>query len=120
MSYNIDMIRRIDLISSPETINTDWSSPIVSLDNRFGPFSISFKYANGVAPNMNVYVQFSNTEESGDFASLVETLVNVSDASGNLIYDLNGAGTQYARIFVDVVSGSIDVTQIRYIAQQAH
>lgn len=114
------MIRRIDLLDAPETVSADWSSPIFSLDNRFGPLSVSVKYENGTGVDMNVYVQMSNTNEPNDFASILETQIAINDASGNLVYDLNGAGVQFCRIFIQVSSGSIDVTQIRYIGQQAH
>lgn len=120
MSYNIDMIRRIDVIETPETVSTNWSSPIWSLDNRFGPFSVSVKYANGVTPNMKVFFQVSNTENENDFASIAPTEAVVTDSSGTILYDLDGTGVQFGRIFIQVISGSIDVVQIRYIGQQAH
>jgi hypothetical protein len=120
MSYNIDMIRRLDLLEAPETVTTDWSSPIFSLDNRFGPLSISVRYEGGTGADMNVYVQMSNTDDPADFASITETQVPINDASGNIVYDLNGTGVQFCRIFVQVNAGTIDVTQIRYIGQQAH
>lgn len=120
MSFNIDMIRRIDLLETPETVSTDWSSPIFSLDNRFGPFSLSIRYENGTGASMKVFFQVSNEEETDTFASIAATEADINDASGNIIYDLDGTGVQFGRIFIQVTSGTIDVTQIRYIGQQAH
>lgn len=120
MSFNIDQIRKVEIIDTPETVNTDWVSPSWSLDNRFGEFSLQIKYENGVAPDIKLYLQVCNTNEDGDFASIAETEALILDDSGTIIYDLNGSGVSYMRVYIVVLSGSIDVSRIFYVAQQAH
>lgn len=113
-----DQIRKKQLLSSPETVNGDWASPSVSLDDRTGPFSISVKYENGITPNMKAYVQLSNDDVS--FGDITESELTIADADGTLIYDLEGSGAQYARIRISVTSGSVDVVQIKFVASQTH
>lgn len=113
-----DQIKKKDLIESTETVNTDWTSPSVSLDDRADAFSILFKYDNGTTVDMKVYLQLSNDDET--FGSITESLVTITDANGSILFDLDGSGAQYARIFIEVTTGSIDVTRIRYTGGQFH
>lgn len=121
MSYNIDSIRRKVILEAPETVSTTWASDSWSLDNRFGPFSIVTRYANGNgAVNMSVYFQVSNTQEDADFTDIVETRVNLTDDSGVINYDVDGTGFLFGRIKIVVTAGTLDVTLISYAGQQAH
>jgi hypothetical protein len=113
-----DQIKKKQLLLAPETINTDWNSPSVSLDDRISAFSISVLYENGVGADLKVYVQLSNDDEN--FATIEESLALIVDSSGVVLFDLNGSGAQYARIFIEVTAGSIDVIEIKYVAVQAH
>lgn len=108
------------LIEAPETVTMTWTSPFISIDDRVGAFSILFKYANGVAADMKVYVQLSDTEEDADFTTVTESEAIINDASGNVLYDLNGSGAQYLRILVEVTAGTIDVETIRFTGSQFH
>jgi len=105
-----------NLIDAPETINSDWNSPSVSLDDRFGAFSVMLRYENGAAADMKVYLEFSN--DNVNFARLLETEGAITDSSGTVLYDVSSSGTQYARISVVVTAGSIDVEEIRYTGGQ--
>lgn len=121
MSY-IDQIRKKKLIESPETVNTDWASPSVSLDDRLGPFSISLKYENGSSVNMNVYIQLSNDDINyGDISDdSGPVFAQITDSTGVVLFDLEGSGAQYARIRIEVVAGSIDVVEIKFVGSQLH
>jgi len=114
----IDQIRKRQLLSAPETVNTDWTSDSTSLDDRAGAFSLSVKYENGTGVNMKVYVQLSNDDEA--FGDIEESEVVITDNSGTVIFDLEGSGAQYARIRIEVTAGSIDVIDIKYVASQFH
>lgn len=114
----LDQIRKKQLISSPETVNTDWATPSTSLDDRTGAFSLSLKYDNGLGVNMKVYIQLSNDDI--DFGDIADSEVVITDASGTVIFDMEGSGAQYARMRIEVVSGSIDVLEAKYVGSQFH
>lgn len=115
-----DQIKKKLIIDSPETVNTDWTSPSFSLDDRFGQLFISLKYNGGVSVNMRVYLQLSDTGLDSDFATVTESLQAITSVDGAVAYDLDGSGAPYARILVEVIGGSIDVYELRYTAGQFH
>lgn len=115
-----DQIKKKDIIDAPETVNADWTSPSFSLDDRYGQLFISLRYENGVGVDMKVYLQLSDDNEDSTFATVIESLQPITAADGSVSYDLNGSGAPYARIFIEVTAGSIDVTRIRYTAGQFH
>lgn len=114
----LDQIRKRQLISAPETVNADWTSPSTSLDDRSGAFSISVKYENGASVDMKVYIQLSNDDEA--FGDIEESEVIITDDTGTVIFDLEGSGAQYARIRIEVTDGSIDVLEVKYVGSQFH
>jgi hypothetical protein len=119
----LDIIRRKNLIDAPETIATDWVSPSVSLDDRMDEFSISVKYENGTAVNMRVWFQLSNDDENfGDVDDVIagDPYIQLTDSEGVAIFDVGGSGAQYARIRIEVIAGSIDVVDLKYLAKQLH
>lgn len=120
----IDIIRRKQVLDSPETVNMAWASPSVSLDDRQGEWSLSFKYENGIGVDMKVYLQLSVDDVNfGDVvsANAAESYeVQITDTSGVVIFDVDGTGAQYARIRVAVTTGSIDAVEIKYLAKQGH
>lgn len=124
MSGVIDIIRRKQLLESPETVNADWTSPSVSLDDRRDEWSLSLKYENGTSVNMRVYIQLSVDDVNfGDLVSPdpAESYdVQITDSSGVVIFDMDGTGVSYARIRIEVTSGSIDAVEVKYLAKQAH
>jgi hypothetical protein len=120
MSSTYDMIKKKDIIDAPETVNSTWTSPSFSLDDRFGQLFISMRYENGVDVEMSVYLQLSDDNQDSTFATVVESLQPITAADGSVSYDLDGTGAPYARILIEVTSGSIDVTRIRMTAGQFH
>jgi hypothetical protein len=118
----LDKIRKKDMISSPETVNSDWTSPSISLDDREGEFSISLKYESGSSVNMKVFFQVSNNEvDFGDVGNdLGDGGVTITDSEGAVIFDLPGTGCSYGRIRIEVTTGSIDIVELKYVASQRH
>lgn len=114
----LDKIRKKQVLSAPETVNADWSSPSVSLDDREGDFSVSLKYDNGAGVDMKVYFQVSNDDLN--YGDVEDSEVTITDSEGVVIFDLPGSGTAYARLRIQVTSGSIDVLEIKYVASQRH
>ena len=118
MSFILDAIRLKEILEGTETVNMEWTSPSLSLDNREEEFSIQINYENGVSPNMSFVLQVSSDNIS--FGDIVESTQAVSDASGSHMWDVAGSGALYARIKIAVTSGSIDVTRIFYAGRQRH
>ena len=114
----IDQIRKKQLISSPETVNSNWASPSVSLDDRTGPFSLSIKYENGSSVDMKVYIQLSNDDLN--YGDVEESEAAIVDTNGVVIFDMEGSGAQYARIRIEVTTGSIDVVDLKFVGSQFH
>jgi hypothetical protein len=118
MGWILDNIRLKELIDSPETVNVDWESPSVSLDDREGEFSLTLYYENGSAVDMILRLQISADNEN--FADLAGTDQAITDSSGMHIWDIAGSGALWVRAKVIVNAGSIDVTRILYAAKQRH
>ena len=118
MGYILDSIRLKELLENSQTINVDWTSPSVSLDDREDEFSIMVTYENGVSPNMTLILQFSS--DNINFSDLIESYQGITDSSGSHIWDINGAGALYVRVKVIVSSGSIDISRIFYAGKQRH
>lgn len=119
----LDVIRKKNLIEAPETVSTDWSSPSASLDDRADEFSISIKYENGTGVNMRVWFQLSNDNENfGDVEDVVsgDPYIAITDPEGVVIFDLAGSGALYARVRIEVIAGSIDVVECKFLARQFH
>lgn len=118
MGFILDSIRLKEMLEGTETVNVDWYSPSVSLDDRENEFSIQINYENGSAPNMSLILQISS--DNINFADITESVQAISDASGSHIWDVAGSGALYARVKIAVAAGSIDVTRIFYAGKQRH
>lgn len=116
----LDQIRKKDIVPTPVTVNSDWETESASLDDRDGPFSISFRYENGSSVNMTAWLELSATGEDDDWSRVDSSDIAFTDNSGSINYDVNGSGMQFVRIAVVVTGGSIDVTSGLYIASQFH
>jgi hypothetical protein len=119
----LDVIRKKNLIDAPESVSTDWASPSASLDDRADEFSISIKYENGTGVNMRVWFQLSNDNENfADVEDVVsgDPYVSITDSEGVVIFDLAGSGALFARVRIEVLAGSIDVVECKYLGKQFH
>lgn len=120
MSGAYDQLRKHEYIEAPETVNTDWYSPTISLDDRVGAFSISLKYVNGTSVDMKVFVAISNTGEEGTYGNIAESLVQITADSGTILFDSIDSGAAFCKIFIQVTGGSIDVTSVYFNGTQFH
>lgn len=118
MGQVLDSIRLKEMLEGTETVNVEWYSPSVSLDDRENEFSIQIIYENGSAPNMSLILQISS--DNINFADITESVQAISDTSGSHIWDVAGSGALYARVKIAVAAGSIDVTRIFYAGKQRH
>lgn len=118
MGFILDSIRLKEIIEGTESINMDWVSPSVSLDNREGEFSVSFFYENGSAVDMTLWLQISS--DNINFADLTNTDQIITDSSGTHIWDIAGSGALFLRVKVEVTAGAIDITRIFYAGKQRH
>lgn len=116
----LDQLRKQNLVPSPETVNTNWSTESASLDDRQGPFSLFIKYENGLSVNMVVQLEMSPTGESGDWAVVDDSERTITDSEGMVYYDVKDSGAQFIRISIVVTAGSIDVYEGEYSAFKAH
>ena len=118
MGFILDAIRKKELLESPESVSTEWLSPIVSLDDREAEFSIMVIYQNGISPNMSLVLQVSS--DNVNFADITESVQAVSDESGSHLWDVAGSGALYLRVKVVVASGSLEIARIIYSGKQRH
>ena len=118
MSFVLDSIRRRELLDSPESVTTDWVSPVFSLDDREAEFSVMVIYQNGISPNVSLILQVSS--DGVNFGDIEESVQAVSDESGSHLWDIAGSGALYMRVKIAVSSGSLEVSQIIYAGKQRH
>lgn len=118
MSYVLDSIRLKEIIDAPETVTADWTSPSFSLDNREGEFSVQLTYENGTSVEMRLWLQISS--DNVNFANLADTNQDITDPSGSHIWDIAGSGALYARVYIQVTAGAIDVTRVFFAGKQRH
>ena len=118
MGFILDTIRLKEILENSETVNVEWTSPSVSLDDREDEFSIMLTYENGVSPDMTLILQFSS--DNIHFSDLIESYQGIAGTSGSHIWDINGSGALYVRVKIVVNSGSIDVSRIFYAGKQRH
>lgn len=118
MSFVLDNIRKKVVFDNTESVSVEWNSPLFSLDDREGEFSIQVDYQNGITPDVDLVLQFS--VDGINFADIKDFDQKVSDESGTHIWDIAGTGANYGRVKVKVNSGSIDVTRIYYSGKQRH
>jgi hypothetical protein len=118
MSFLLDSIRRKELLDSPETVISDWVSPVFSLDDREAEFSVMVLYQNGISPNTSFVLQIST--DGVNFGDIIESAQGVTDASGSHLWDISGSGALFMRVKIYVASGSLEVSQIIYAGKQRH
>jgi hypothetical protein len=118
MGFVLGSIIKEEVIQDTESIDANWQSPRIDMDDREGEFSISFFYENGSSVDMTLKLQISSDGEN--FADLADTDQSITDSSGMHIWDIAGSGASYCRVSVEVGAGSIDITRILYVAKQRH
>jgi len=121
MGFVLDSIIKLIVLDGPQSINSTFTSDVVDLDNREGEFSVTVSYDGGISLNMTTSIELSNTpENSGSWVQLEDSDLIQTDASGTIVYDIQGTGLSYMRIKIVVASGSCNLQSILYVAKRRH
>lgn len=112
----LDGILVQEVITSPTIVNTNFSTDRIEIDNREDAFTIQVVYDSGISVSMNLVFEVSS---DGINFSPVHTQA-ITDASGSHIWDIKDTGSRYARVSIEVVSGSINVSRIFYNGRRRH
>jgi hypothetical protein len=113
----LDSILVNELIDTPTTVNTDFTTDAIDISNREDEFTVQIVWDNGSSVDMNVNLEVSS--DGVNFASM--STVNITDAANNIIFDVvGGSGSRYARVYIEVIGGSIDVSRILYSGKRRH
>lgn len=118
MGFVLDAIRRSEILDQSEVVVMDYASPSFSLDDRDGEFSVSLFYSNGSSVNMRLFLEISS--DNVNFAEVGGTEQFIADPSGMHIWDIAGSGALYARVGIQVITGSMQLDRILYVARQRH
>ena len=114
----LDTILITELISSPTTVNTEFSTIYVDISNREAEFSIQLDYINGVNVDMDISLEVSN--DTTTFVPIPDSTHTITDATGTSLIDVAGTGANFLRIGITVRSGSIDLQKVIYKAKRRH
>ena len=101
-----------------ETINSDYSSEVIDIDNREGAFSLQVNYSNGVGP-VDIDVAYQLSIDGINFVTVTSEEINIPDESGTALIDILATGASFLRLRFIVNSGSIDVTTL-YSGKRRH
>lgn len=112
----LDIILVKNLIDAPTTVNTNFSTNSIDISNRQDAFSVQLIYNNGVAVDMDIFLEVSN--DNVNFSPVASQ--NITDSSGGHIFDVDDTGTGYMRISITVNAGSMDVQSIVYKGKRLH
>lgn len=101
------------------TVNTEYFSPAIDIDNREQEFSIQVLYSNGNG-SVDMTIKLQASIDGENFSDVTDSNQDISDDQGSHIYDISGSGVIYMRVKIEVVSGSIDIDKILYSAKRRH
>ena len=93
--------------TSYETINANGNSSSVDVSGTEQGFIVSIDYINGVGTNIVLRVEGSSDNTS--FSAITSADYTVTDASGNVIFDLSNINANYVRLSWEVTAGSMDI-----------
>lgn len=100
------------------TVNTEYVSERVDIDNREEEFSIQLNYSNGV--NVDMVIKLEASVDGENFSEITDSDQNITDSTGTHIYDIAGSGVIYIRVKIEVNTGSIDIDKLIYSARRRH
>lgn len=106
------------IVIDNETINDDYESMIIDIDNREGAFSIQINYYDGVGP-VDIDVTYQLSIDGVSFVTANQETFKIPDESGTALIDIAATGASYLRLKFTVNSGSIDATAI-YSGRRRH
>jgi len=114
----LDTILKKDIVIGPESINSDYESPSLDIDNREAEFGVLFSYENGTSVNMTLWLQVSTDNQN--WFDVADSDQVITDPTGNHFWDIAGTGASYLRVRVAVTSGSLDISKISYNGKRRH
>jgi hypothetical protein len=114
----LDTILLKDLVTSPTTVNTNYTSDVIDVTFREDEFSIQLDYDSGVTVNMELSLEVS--ADGVTFVPIGDSVQIITDDTGTHIWDLSGTGTSYVRVAITVTTGSIDLQKLIYRAKRRH
>ena len=100
------------------TVNTEYVSERVDIDNREEEFSIQLNYSNGV--NVDMVIKLEASVDGENFSEITDSDQNITDSTGTHIYDIAGSGVIYIRVKIEVNTGSIDIDKLIYSGKRRH
>ena len=113
----LDAILRKDLLGSRDdqgntnfvTINSDSSSMTFDSSGSEQGVVLSVDYVNGVALDLNI--RFEASIDGVTFSPLADSrgTKNITDANGNITFDVVNLNANFVRIGFDFNSGTVDV-----------
>jgi len=118
MGFVLDGILKKIILEGPETINSDYESPSIDIDNREAEFGVLFTYENGSSVNMTLWLQIS--PDNQNWFDVKDSDQLITDVSGNHYWDFSGSSASFLRVKVVVSSGSIDISKISYNGKRRH
>ena len=116
MSRVLDAILVKEMCSYPTTVNTNFTSDVVEIDNREDAFTVQLNYNNGSSVDMDLNLEYS----SDGINFVVAKTQNITDDTGTHLWDIEDTGSRYLRVTITVNSGSIDVTRMLYSGRRRH
>lgn len=100
------------------TVNTEYVSDRIDIDNREDEFSIQILYSNGI--NVDMVLKLEVSVDGENFSEVTDSDQTITDSAGSHIYDIAGSGVIFMRVKIEVNTGSIDVDKILYSARRRH
>ena len=117
MGFVLDAILK-KIIDSDITVNTNYTSDSIDIDNREDEFAIQIVYKEG--SNVQMTFKLEVSLDGINFAPILEADQEIIDNEGVHIWDVSGSGVSFIRVRVEVVSGSIQIEKITYSSKRRH
>jgi len=121
MSGPLDSIVKKKLIPTPEVVSTDFSTDFIDMSGVEESYSIQLDYSNGngavdmqftvsVSVDGNVYVPIDDPK----------VVVDITDDSGTIIWEIAFRGVNFCRVDVTVNAGQLTIDGCEYSGNRRH
>lgn len=115
----IDSIVRDELISSPETISSDFTSDFIDMSGVEESFSVQLTYSGGNGSvDMTFFLEVS--VDGNAYVPISETEFDITDDSGVMIWEVVGRGVNFLRVATTVNAGQVTIDTISYSGNRRH
>lgn len=114
----LDTILIEEMISSPETVNVDFTTQSIDISYKEAESSIQLVYDGGVNVDMEIVLEVSN--DNVNFSPITDSSQIITDATGSHIIDIFGTGANYIRVAVNVTTGSINMQTCIWKGKRRH